>query len=66
LVSNSFTSFDRLPFGRLHYLADEKPDHCLFAGAVLFELPGIRGDDFVDDLFQRRGVGGLLRRPSSS
>ena len=50
-----------LTFGGFHHLADKESDHGLFAGAILFELFGIRGDDFVDDFFQCGGVGGLLR-----
>ena len=61
-----------LALGGFHYLAYEESDHGLFAGAVLFELFGIRGNDFVDDLFQGGSVGGLLagvlllRRPQGN
>jgi hypothetical protein len=41
-----------LSFGGFHDLADEESGNCLFAGAVLLDLFGIGGNDFVDDLFQ--------------
>src|SRR2546428_364765 len=37
----------------LHDLADKETHDCFLPRAVLLELLGISGDDFVDDLLQR-------------
>src|SRR6185312_3919949 len=51
----------RLAFGSAHHLSDEKPRERLFAGAVLLHLFGVGRDSFVNQHFNRRGVGNLLR-----
>jgi hypothetical protein len=48
-----------------HHLAQEEIDHRGLAAAILFELFGIGGDDFVDDLDQRAFIADL-RKPSAA
>ena len=46
--------------GCLHHLADEPAD-CFRIGLGVADLVGILGDDVVDELFDRRNVGHLLK-----
>ena len=50
-----------LSFGEPHDLADEEGGDGLLASAVLLDLLGIGGDDFVDHLLDGGGVADLLR-----
>src|ERR1700728_4705539 len=43
-----------------HYLTDKKSKHCLLARTILLKLLRARGNHFIDDLLQRRGVAGLM------
>src|SRR5512146_722391 len=50
-----------LPLGKLHNLTDEETQHCGFARAILLELPGIRRENFINDLLDGREICDLLR-----
>ena len=52
LVANDLIYLLRvsLSLGRLHHLADEEPQHFLFATTQLVELFRVRCDQLIDDL----------------
>src|SRR6185503_10601386 len=48
-----------LPAAGFHHLAQKEINHRGFPAAILFELLGIRGDHFVDDLAERAFIADL-------
>src|ERR1700722_11733023 len=50
-----------LAFGCLHDLPHEEAQHGFLSPTILLQLLGIGDENFVDDLLERRRVGGLPR-----
>ena len=48
-----------------HDLTDKESYHGLLSAAILLYLFGIRGNDLIDDFFQRAGVADLLQASSA-
>src|SRR6266850_7055039 len=51
----------RLSLGRLHHLTDEGVERLFLSGAVIFDLLCVRGEDLVDDFFDRAGIADLFQ-----